>query len=184
MTTPSADPPAVSRTARPDSDRARLARIARRLASTELSTGSLASLRRGDPATVLRQPACHRLLLHVDDHALGEDGALRWATAVHVLALLAPPGRGRPDRSAGTALAAAGLPESRLARLLASRGDAFRDQAVLAARFLRGRDMPCIPLDLAELTLVEERAERRAERLRFRIARDYYAVLDDGAQAR
>lgn len=168
------------RTAPPDTDRSRLARIARRLASMELSTGSLASLRRSDPASVLRQPAYHRLLLEVDDRALGEDGAIRWATAVQVLALLADPGSSRSERSMGAALADAGFPESRLARLLASRGDTFRDQAILAARFLRARDVRCVPLDLAELAIAEGRAERRAERLRFHVARSYYAVIDQG----
>lgn len=185
MTSIAQDPPpaASPAAAAPKVDRVRLAAIAHRLADPEFGTGALASLRRSEPATVLRQPACHRLLLDVDEHALGADGALRWATAVHLLALLAKPGRGWPDRTTGAALADARYSESRLARLLASRGDAFRDQAVLAARFLRGRDAACRPLDLAELALVEERAEGRADRLRHRIARDYYTVLDARATA-
>lgn len=183
---PSTPPPARPRGARhdpqrsaPDNpDRVLLARIARRLADPELGTGALASLRRGEPETVSRQPTYHRLLRDLDDAALGADGALRWATAVHVLAIVARPGVAPSARPAGEALAAAGLPESRLARLLASRGAAFRDQVVLTARFLRSRDEACSALDLAELALVEERAERRAERLRYRLARGYYHLLD------
>jgi CRISPR system Cascade subunit CasB len=95
-----------------------------------------------------------------------------------VFAVLARPGAGWPSRDLGTALAEASFPESRLSRLLASRGDAFRDQATLVARFLHARDAACTPVDLAELALVEERTESRAERLRFRIARSYYRVVD------
>jgi CRISPR type I-E-associated protein CasB/Cse2 len=163
-----------------DPDRVLLAAIAHRISDPGFGTGSLASLRRGDPASVIHQPAFHRLVLDLDDAALGESGALRWATAILLLATLTEPGADPSLVGTGAALASAGFPESRLARLLASRGDAFRDQAVLAARFLRGRHVPCRPLDLAELSLVEERAERRAERLRFRLARDYYGVLDAG----
>jgi hypothetical protein len=57
-------------------------------------------------------------------------------------------------------------------------GEAFRDQIVLAARFLHSRDESCSPLDLAELALTEGRAERRAERLRYRLARGYYRMFD------
>lgn len=159
-------------------DRAQLLRIARRLSDPDFGAGALASLRRGDPATVLRQPSFHRLVRAVDDAALGADGALRWATAVHVFAVLARSGAGWAARDLGSALADASFPESRLSRLLASRGDAFRDQAALVARFLRGRDAICTPTDLAELALTEERAESRADRLRFRIARSYYRVAD------
>ncbi|GJG89735.1 hypothetical protein tb265_49160 [Gemmatimonadetes bacterium T265] len=170
--------PSTPRTAPDNPDRRHLARVARRLADPELGTGALASIRRGDPATVSRQPTYHRLLRELDDAALAADGALRWAAAVHVLAMLARPGVAPPARPAGEALAAAGYPESRLARLLASRDDAFRDQAVLAARFLHSRDEACSPLDLAELALVEGLRERRADQLRHRLARGYYQVFD------
>lgn len=172
---------AAPRAAAAPTDRHHLARIARRLADPALGPGALASVRRGDPASVSRQPTCHRLLREVEDRALAGDGALRWATAVLVLALLARPGAPSGGRPAGQALAAAGLPESRLARLLASHDDALRDQLVLAARFLRSRDEACTPLDLAELALAEGRAEGRAERLRHRIARGYYRGFDAAA---
>ncbi len=168
----------AARPASDNSDRRQLARVARRLADPELGTGALASIRRGDPATVSRQPTYHRLLRELDDAALAGDGALRWAAAVHVLGILARPGTPPNARPTGEALAAAGLPESRLARLLASRDEAFRDQAVLAARFLHSRDEACSALDLAELALVEGRREGRADQLRHRLARGYYQVLD------
>lgn len=159
-------------------DRTLLHNMARRLADPDFGTGSLASLRRGEPAIVLRQPSFYRLVRDVGDAALSVDGAIRWATAVHVLALVARPGIAESPRDVGTALAEADFSESRLGRLLASRGEAFRDQAALTARFLHARDVTCMPLDLAELALVEERTERRAQRLRFRIARSYYRVSD------
>lgn len=163
----------------PTGDRAHLLRIARRIADPEFGPGALASLRRGEPAIVARQPSFHRLVRSVDDRALSGEGTLRWATAVHVLAQLAG-GAGAVD-DVGAALAHNGFPESRLARLLASRGASFRDQAVLTARFLRAKGAACRATDLAELALVEERAESRAERLRHRIARSYYQIADAGA---
>lgn len=175
MTAPVTTPP---RTPPDNPDRRQLAHVARRLADPEFGPGALASVRRGDPASVSRQPTYHRLLRTLDDAALAGDGALRWATAVHVIAVLARPGVPPGTRPTGEALAAAGYPESRLARLLASRDDAFRDQTVLAARFLHSRDESCSPLDLAELALVEGRRERRADQLRHRLARGYYQVLD------
>lgn len=163
-------------------DRALLHRIAGRLANPEFGTGALASLRRGDPSTVRDAPSFHRLVRDVPDSDLDADGAIRWATAVHVLALAARPGSGTKASDVGAALADAGFSESRLGRLLASRGAAFRDQAALAARLLHARDAACTPTELAELALVEERAERRAERLRFRIARGYYRAHDTAAR--
>lgn len=169
---------APARAAPANADRTYLLRIARRLTDPDFGTGALASLRRGEPAILLRQPSFHRLVRALDEVSFAGDGALRWATAVHVLAVLARPGAGWPARDVGAALADAAYSESRLSRLLASRGDTFRDQAALAARFLRSRDAACTPTDLAELALVEERAESRAERLRLRIARSYYRVVD------
>ncbi|HYD53941.1 MAG TPA: type I-E CRISPR-associated protein Cse2/CasB [Gemmatimonadaceae bacterium] len=159
-------------------DRAVLHYVARRLADPEYATGASASLRRGDPGTVVHQPAFQRLVLGVDERSLGsEDGPRRWATAVQALALLARDWRqGAPH--VGQALARAGYPESRLGRLLASRGDGFRDQVLFTARFLRAKGASCDATDLAELALVESRAESRAERLRFRIARHYYQAAD------
>jgi hypothetical protein len=159
-------------------DRNTLRWMAHRLADPGFGTGALASLRRGDPESVVRQPSFHRLVRDVDERALSpEDGALRWATAVQVLALLAGNWQpGAPDL--GTALARAGFPESRLGRLLASRGAGFRDQAVLTARSLRAKGLPCDATHLAELALVDSRVESHAERLRYRIARSYYRVAD------
>lgn len=182
-TSQTTDQPGSKTVGVPNPDRERLAAIAHRLEDPNFGTGALASLRRGDPAAVMNQPSFHRLVVAVEDAALGEDGALRWATAVLLLATLSEAGTEPVRVPTGAALADAGFPEGRLARLLASRGDAFRDQAILATRFLRGRRAPCRPLDLAELALVEERAERRAERLRYRLARDYYGVAD-GARGR
>lgn len=159
-----------------------LRRIARQMAREDFGTGALASVRRGDPSRIRDAPSFHRLTRIVDERAMAGDGALRWATAVHLIATLTRPGGLPAMHDVGRALAEAGFSESRLARLLASRGEAFRDQATLAARFLHGRDAACMPLDLAELALVDERAESRAERLRFRIARSYYRVADVGAE--
>lgn len=162
-------------------DRTFLRDLARRLSDLDFGTGALASLRRGDPAVVQHQPSFHRLVRDLDDAALGADGALRWATAVHLLALVARSGSAQSRLDVGSALAQARFPESRLGRLLASRGETLRDQAVLAAKFIHAHDIACAATDLAELALVDGRAERRAERLRLRIARAYYRTTDTPA---
>ena len=169
--------PAANQSAQRPDDRRRLARIAARLGRDDISTGTIASLRRGDPATVARQAAFHRLLAEEQDVELDHDTILRWATAVHIIAI-AGRERGDPKAGDGDVLARARYPESRLARLLASRDDGYRDQAVLCARFLHSRNAPSSMLDLAELALTEGRRESRAERLRHRIARDYYRAAD------
>lgn len=170
--------PTIQRSTATNPVRVQIARIARRLAVPDLDPGARASLRRGDPATVLRQAACHRLLLALDEGALAGEGALRWATVVHAVAIGARPGATSVVRHDGDTLARAGYSEQRFARLLAARGSAFRDQVVLLARFLHSRDEPCAWLDLGELVLVEGLREQRAEWLRLRVARDYYRVLD------
>jgi CRISPR-associated protein Cse2 (CRISPR_cse2) len=172
--------PADQAAAKLPADRQRLARIAARLGRDDTSTGTIASLRRGDPAMVARQAAFYRLLARQHDVELDHDTILRWAAAVQLIAIA---GRQKSDyrKGDGEALAAAGYPESRLARLLASRDDGYRDQAVLCARFLHSRNASSSMLELAELVLTEGRRESRAERLRHRIARDYYRATDSQA---
>lgn len=154
-----------------------IARIVRALSVPSLGTGTLASLRRGDPSMVLRQAAFYRMASSLDDSELRGENGLRWATVVHCIAV-GPKTNPPVTRGMGDALADAGYSESRFARLLSANGEAFRDQAILVARFLRAHDKPCSWLDLSELVLVESRSEKRAEQLRLNLARDYYRTLD------
>ena len=153
--------------------RAWIGRTSARLASKDFGTGELAQLRRNDPATVAGQPAFHRLMAD-RDRPIGESEALRWATLVHVMAITAA--HGSALRS-GEALAAAGLSEARFTKLMAARGDAFRDQLVLAARLLASKQIPIHWSDLADLLMADEADEETTGRLRFRIAQNYYRAL-------
>ncbi len=153
--------------------RAWIGRTSARLASKDFGTGELAQLRRNDPATVAGQPAFHRLMAD-RDRPIAESEALRWATLVHVMAITAA--HGSALRS-GEALAAAGLSEARFTRLMAARGDAFRDQLVLAARLLASKQIPIHWGDLGDLLLAEDIDEERAATLRFRIAQSYFRAL-------
>jgi hypothetical protein len=158
-------------------DRSILWSIARQTSDPAFGTGALASIRRGEPEIVIRQAAFHRLVRDVDDRSLSAEGSLRWGAAVQILALLA--GGWSPEApDLGTALAKSDFPESRIGRLLASRGAGFRDQALLTARFLRAKGTACNATDLAELALVESRFEPRAEVLRRDIARSYFRIVD------
>jgi hypothetical protein len=52
------------------------------------------------------------------------------------------------------------------------------DQSALAARFLHAREHPCRWDDLGSLILLDSGANESAERVRLRLARDYYRTLD------
>ena len=167
----------VRRPSRRQSDLAHVARISGTLASATYSRGSLAALRRGSPDSLLHEPAFHRLILPIDDGELTHSGELRWAVAVQGIALLSSPGQKSELQQAGALLAGAGYSEQRLARLLASSGSAIHDQVLLACRFLRGRRVGGMPMQLFELALAEHQP-RRLDRLRFECAREYYRVVD------
>ena len=159
--------------------RAHIPRIAEQLRHPAFGAGALASLRRSDPSSVLHQPAFYRLVSPIGELALAGEGALRWATVVHAMAISARPGtRSPPSRRAGATLARLGYRESRFARLLAARGEALRTEVVLLARFVNAHREPLAWAQLGELVLTEGRRERRAEQLRHALARDYHGATN------
>lgn len=167
-------------------DRTRLAFLTRRLVDPGLGPGARAALRRGDPITVMRQAAFHRLVARarVDESVLAADGWLRWATVLHAMAIAIRPGAPLSQRPAGEALASAGYSESRFMRLLAADGDTLRDQIVLLARFMHSRDESLDWRDLGELVLADGIRPHTTERVRLRLARSYYKSLDATVAAR
>jgi len=172
-----------------DGRRGAIAAIARTIARDDFGTGPLASLRRAGPDHVMTQSSFYRLLVHIpEDLAKSVADLLRWASVVHVMALGAKPGSAPSRVPAGAAFAEAGLSEARFSRLLASRGEAFRAQMILVARYMRAKDAQFSCLDVGELLLVEDRNEvwnaDRADILRFRLARDYYRILDRPEETR
>lgn len=158
--------------------RAHIARIAKRIADESFGAGALAELRRNHPSIVASAPSFHRLTANMDDVSWVGDAPLRWATLIQAIAIGTKPGESAPTESAGKALAEAGYSESRFARLLASRGETFRDQIVLLARYMNGKQARFDWKDLGELVLTESIREERAEKLRFDIARSYFRALN------
>lgn len=134
--------------------------------------GDLASLRRLDrdaPAS----PAFYRLAVR---HAPGLErpGDLRALALILTIMALSPEALA-PTRL-GHALAEAGVSEARVQRLLAARGEAFRELALRTARVLAGRGtLPYRELGL----LILARSEPFAEEIRMRIARDYWSRARD-----
>ncbi len=114
----------------------------------------------------------------VREGAMSDEALRRWASLVHVVAILAGTG-GRPiasrKRAAGRVLASTGYSETRFARLLTTRDESLRAQMARAARYLAAAGG--VPLDLrtlAELVLHDGLDERRADAARFALARGFH----------
>lgn len=170
--------PAPAKVAKRKLRQTHIARIARQIAAVDFGAGALAELRRRDAGAVSTTSAFHRLTAPMNEETWGGDKARRWATVIQAMAIGTKPGEAGANASAGAALAEAGFAESRFARLLAARGDTFRDQIILLARYMNSRQSRFDWADLGELVLVEGLKEQRAEKLRFRIARDYYRAIE------
>ena len=144
-----------------------------------MSTGALASLRRGTRFDVARQAAFHIVISDIPESNLRQDALLRWAAVAQCMAVtgvLSP-----ASTSDGTALEFAGLSETRFARLLASHGDGFFDQLLFVARFLHSKDVSISWTLLGELALTDSLNDARADRARLRLARDYYRAISGHA---
>lgn len=133
--------------------------------------GDLAELRRMDPERP-DAPAFFRILVRRRPDA-GPDFARRCARLVRLLAL-------RPEAlqrgSLGEAMAAHGISEARVQKLLAARGEALAMQiALIARRLAQERALPY--RELGHLLLADDDGEA-ADRARLRIARDYFRTLD------
>ena len=166
--------------------RSRIAKAVSILRRDDFGNGALASLRRGGPRAVVDQPTFHRLIAEVDEGAEENktfDSAIRWGTIIHAAALGARVTKVGDFPSSGKILAEAGLSEARFAKLLATTGDAFRDQIAIVARYLAAKQQPFIGTDLCELVIREGRWEQREDELRFAIAQHYYNSLARTAKA-
>lgn len=97
----------------------------------------------------------------------------RWAALLCGMATTA--GLNRAGRSAGEALAAAGLSEQRFDRLLRATGVRLHDELRTAARFVASRGEELDWTDLARLVLTE--GTDAAESARRALARRYYRTL-------
>ena len=98
-----------------------------------------------------------------------------WITLAAGMALMCP----RPHlagRWAGLTLAEAGLPESRMERLLTAEGETLRVMLLRTAYFLGAKQLSIDWAELALLLFVSDQKDKEAVRLT--IARDYYRPLD------
>ncbi len=100
----------------------------------------------------------------------------RWALVAQGIALAGHDGGGR----LGVQFADAGVAESRVTKLLTSRGEAFRQLLPRVLRLLASKSVRPNWFELGELVLKEDSALdedlERAEQLRLRIASAYFAA--------
>ena len=101
----------------------------------------------------------------------------RWALIAHGMALAGHDGK----KKLGQQLAQAGVSESRVTKLLTSRGDAFTQLLPRVLRLLASKSVAPNWRELGELVLKESSNERhhqaKAEELRLRIAGPYFSAL-------
>lgn len=146
-----------------------------------LNTGQRAELRRLDPRGGLLEPALHYLLArYAPDLPVEDDATMRaWGLLVHVLALAAPDAL-RGAEPLGRALQEAGWKEGRLVNLLDADLDGLADHLPRAVRFLVAKGQSLNARDAADLVFSRldegrfEDGEAQADRVRRRIAADYY----------
>ncbi len=142
----------------------------------QVSPGDLADLRRlrpEDPTSPAFWKLCATYLAGWLPHGPGRDEAeRRWAAVLGALAHLR--GLHRPDHPLGRALAETGLSELRLLRLLRARDRALFDVARGVVHILAQKAEPADLAQLADVLLDQD--GDRAERIRRRIARDFYAL--------
>ncbi len=148
-----------------------LAGAVRGLAKAE-ARGDLASLRRLD----LNAPASAVFYRIVARHAPQREKPDDLRALAQILAMMAL----KPDALApgrlGRTLAGANVSEARVQRLLAARGETFRDLALRTGRLLaRQETLPYRELGL----LVLAKTETFAEEIRMRVARDYWGQRSD-----
>lgn len=142
-----------------------------------LGSGERAALARLDPDGEIRPhqiAALARALIHagLEPERWDPDTWRRWALIAHGMALA-----GHASGSLGNQLCAAGVSESRVTKLLTSRGDAFRQLLPRLLRLLASKEVAPNWHELGWLILSEGRDEEKAEANRMRIAGRYFSAL-------
>ena len=101
----------------------------------------------------------------------------RWALIAHGIALAGHDGK----QKLGKQLAHAGVSESRVTKLLTSRGDAFTQLLPRVLRLLASKGVAPNWRELGELVLIESSSQRhhqsKAEEIRLHIAGPYFSTL-------
>lgn len=142
-----------------------------------LGSGEFAALARLDPDGELRPhqiAALARALIHagLEPEGWPPETWRRWALIAHGMALA-----GHTSGSLGNQLCSAGVSESRVTKLLTSRGNAFRQLLPRLLRLLASKEVAPNWHELGWLILSEDRDEEKAEAIRMRIAGRYFSAL-------
>lgn len=150
-----------------------ISRLANYMNKGVLGPGEVADLKRLDCARP-DKPAFWRALSWwiSPDRPPGPDEERRWALVLSGMARMSPRNH-QPGRKLGRVLAEHDYSELRLARLLRSRGASFDSTVRRLSYFLSARGEPVDWTELAALILTVN--PEKAEAIRRRIARDYYA---------
>jgi CRISPR system Cascade subunit CasB len=141
-----------------------------------LGRGELAALKRLDPDGELRPhqvAALARAFIHagLEPESWPPETWRRWALIAHGIALA-----GHAIGPLGRQLCDAGISESRVTKLLTSRGDAFRQILPRLLRLLASKEVAPNWHELGSLIL-NEGNEDKAEAIRLRIAGRYFSAL-------
>lgn len=142
-----------------------------------LDSGERAALARLDPDGELRPhqiAALSRALIYagLEPDTWQPETWHRWSLIAHGMALAGHD----TTQSLGQQLSGAGVSESRVTKLLTSRGDAFRQILPRLLRLLASKNMSPNWHELGGLILNQGRDEEKAETLRLRIAGRYFAT--------
>lgn len=144
-----------------------------------LDNGERAALARLDPDGELRPhqiAALSRSLIYADLHPDTENWKpetwRRWALIAHGMALAGHDA----SQSLGQQFSKADISESRVTKLLTSRGDAFRQLLPRLLRLIASKDIAPNWHELGGLILNQERDEEKAEDIRLKIAGRFFSA--------
>lgn len=144
-----------------------------------LPPGDVAALRRLRPGDADCAAFWKLLATHLTGElpaggAPRDEAERRWAVILQALARMR--GLHAPGLRLGRTLAAAGLAEARVLRLLRARHEALADAVRVTAHFLANGAVPSDQAEMAALILSDGRTDE--ESVRRRIARDFYAQME------
>ena len=172
-------PPSTERKEQPISRLARIIAQASRFSGDAhgLDNGERAALARPDRDGELRPhqiAALSRALIYaeLEPDTWKPETWQRWALIAHGMALAGHDA----SQSLGQQLHQAGVSESRVTKLLTSRGDAFRQLLPRLLRLIASKGVAPNWHELGGLVLSQERDEEKAESIRLKIARYYFSV--------
>ena len=172
-------PPSTERKEQPISRLARIIGKASRFSGDAhgLDKGERAALSRLDPDSELRPhqiAALSRALIYaeLDPDTWKIETWRRWALIAHGMALA----EHDPALSLGKQLSKADVSESRVTKLLTSRGDAFRQLLPHLLRLIASKGVAPNWHELGGLILNQERDEEKAEDIRLKIAGQFFSA--------